>query len=69
MIKNPLDSIFAIPNRQTNHNPTNSITIIVYNTGRRNSIFNKLISQKRPKFELLNIEIKKMRDLLNIKKG
>ena len=69
MIKHPLYRVPPIPYRQTNHNPTNSITIIMYNTGRRNSIFNKLISQKRPKFELLNIEIKKMRDLLNIKKG
>ena len=58
MIKHPLYRVPPIPYRQTNHNPTNSITIIMYNTRRRNSILHKLIRQQIPKIQFLNILIK-----------
>ena len=58
MIKHPLYRVPPIPYGQTNHNPTNSITIIMYNTGRRNSILHKLIRQQIPKIQFLNILIK-----------
>lgn len=58
MIKHPLYRVPPIPYRQTNHNPTNSITIIMYNTRRRNSILHKLIRQQISKIQFLNILIK-----------
>ena len=67
MIKDTLYGILAISNGETNHDTTDSIAIIMDNTGRRNSIFDKLISQQIGKLKLLDILIKNGGNLLDIK--
>ena len=67
MIKDTLYGILAISNGETNYDTTDSIAIIMDNTGRRNSIFDKLISQQIGKLKLLDILIKNGGNLLDIK--
>ena len=68
MVKYTLNGILAISNRKTDHNPTDPIAIIMNNTGGRNGIFHKLVSQQTAKLEFLDILVKNMWNFLDSKK-